>query len=78
MRRAEAEPTEGAQSEVDAAACDEEFLKRVDRAMFARKQADPYRLDDVERAVQEESRLASLTNAYGIDRSSDRGRNQTG
>lgn len=53
-------------------AFDEAFLEGVDRAMSVQKQADPYRLEEVRRAAHEESRLASLTNSYGIDRSSDR------
>jgi hypothetical protein len=55
---------------------DEEFLSQVDRAMLARKQADPSRLEEVRRAVEAESQLANLTDAYGIDRRSDHGRKE--
>ena len=58
------------------ALCDEEFLRQVDRAMLVRKQIDPHRLEEVQRAEMEESRLACLTNAYGIDRLRDRSRTQ--
>ena len=56
---------------------DEAFLREVDRAMSARKRTDPYRLEEVCRTAQEESRIASLTDAYGIDRLSDRGRTRS-
>jgi len=44
-----------------AQALDEEFLLLVDRVMLARKQCDPYRLEQVNRAAAEEARLANLT-----------------
>lgn len=39
---------------------DDEFLRRVDRVMRERKQADPFRLEAVWRATQEEARLRHL------------------
>ena len=39
---------------------DEDFLQRVDRVMRERKQADPFRLEAVWRATQEEARLRHL------------------
>ncbi|WP_440532361.1 hypothetical protein [Variovorax sp. YR566] len=57
---------------------DEEFLNQVDRAMLARKQADPSRLEEVRRAMEIEIQFANLTNAYGIDRRSGRGRKEIG
>ncbi|MDR6522165.1 hypothetical protein EJP69_14360 [Variovorax gossypii] len=72
MRDTEAELASGAQSKLEMVAFDEEFLKRVDRAMLERKQADPYCLQEVGRAAEEESRLAGLTNAHCIDRPIDR------
>ena len=47
-----------------APALDEEFLLLVDRAMLARKQCDPYRLEQVKRATAEEARLANLTGTH--------------
>ncbi len=44
-----------------ASALDEEFLLLVDRVMLTRKQCDPYRLEQVNRAAAEEARLANLT-----------------
>jgi len=38
---------------------DEAFLQRVDRAGLLRKQRDPYRMDQVHRALEEEARLAA-------------------
>jgi hypothetical protein len=43
---------------------DDEFLLLVDRAMLARKQCDPYRLEQVNRAAAEEARLANLTSTH--------------
>ena len=40
---------------------DEEFLLLVDRVMLARKQCDPYQLEQVHRAAAEETRIAHLT-----------------
>lgn len=39
---------------------DDEFLQQVDRVMRERKQADPFRLEAVWRATQEEARLRHL------------------
>jgi hypothetical protein len=39
---------------------DEDFLQRVDRVMRERKQTDPFRLEAVWRATQEEARLRHL------------------
>ena len=47
---------------------DEAFLRRVDRAGLACKQGDPYRLDQVHRALQEEVHLASVNGAMYLDR----------
>lgn len=44
-----------------ASALDEDFLLLVDRVMLARKQCDPYRLEQVHRAAAEEARVANLT-----------------
>lgn len=38
----------------------EEFLRRVDRVMLQRKQADPFRQEEVWRATEEEIRLRHL------------------
>jgi hypothetical protein len=48
---------------------DEEFFHLVDRAGLARKQGDPHRLDEVQRAAQEEARLAHLGGGMREDRS---------
>uniref|UniRef100_UPI00403A73B7 hypothetical protein n=1 Tax=Variovorax sp. BK018 TaxID=3450241 RepID=UPI00403A73B7 len=47
---------------------DEAFLLRVDHAMLMNKRSDPHRLQEVCRAAAEESRLASMTNVYGLER----------
>ena len=47
-----------------APALEEEFLLLVDRAMLAHKQSDPYRLEQVNRAVAEEVQLAKLTGSH--------------
>ena len=47
-----------------ASALDEEFLLLVDRVMLTRKQRDPYRLEQVNRAAAEEARLANLTGSH--------------
>lgn len=47
---------------------DEAFLQRVDRAVLAREQSDPYRLDQVHRALEEEVHLASANGAMYLDR----------
>ena len=39
---------------------DEAFLQRVDRAGLLYKQRDPYRLDQVHRALEEEVQLAAV------------------
>jgi hypothetical protein len=67
-----------AQAPREVIALDEEFFSQVDRAMLARKQADPSRLEEVRRAVETESHIANLTNAYGIDRRSGRNRKEIG
>jgi hypothetical protein len=41
-------------------AIDEEFLRRVDRVMLERKQADPFRREAAWRATEEEIRLRHL------------------
>lgn len=48
---------------------DEAFLRLVDRAGLARKQGDPHRMDQVQRAAQEEARLAHLGGGMRADRS---------
>lgn len=78
MRQVDETRASGAQSQEAEISFDEEFFNQVDRAMLARKQADPSRLEEVRRAVEAESQLANLTNAYGIDRQSDRGRKEIG
>ncbi|MFZ3120391.1 MAG: hypothetical protein WA159_18975 [Variovorax sp.] len=47
---------------------DEAFFSLVDRVGLARKQGDPYRLQEVHRALQEEVRLASVHDATDLDR----------
>lgn len=47
---------------------DEAFLQRVDRAMRMSKQVDPHRMEQAWRATEEESRLANMTDAYGLER----------
>lgn len=47
---------------------DEAFLQRVDRAVLAREQSDPYRLDQVHRALEQEVHLASANGAMYLDR----------
>jgi len=47
---------------------DEEFLRLVDRVDLAHKQGDPYRLDQVHRALQEEVYLAHLGGETRPDR----------
>ena len=47
---------------------DEAFLQSVDRAMYMNKRSDPCRLGAAWRATQEESRLASMTDVYGLER----------
>uniref|UniRef100_C5CKH1 Uncharacterized protein n=1 Tax=Variovorax paradoxus (strain S110) TaxID=543728 RepID=C5CKH1_VARPS len=49
-------------------ALDEAFLQGVDRAMYMNKQSDPFRLKEAWRATQEESRLASMMDVYGLER----------
>ncbi|MNQ76066.1 hypothetical protein D3C85_908860 [compost metagenome] len=78
MRQVDEARASSAQSQEAEILFDEEFLNQVDRAMLARRQADPSRLEEVRRAVEAESQLANLTNAYGIDRRSDRGRKEIG
>ncbi|GER13432.1 hypothetical protein VHAB30_46220 [Variovorax boronicumulans] len=39
---------------------DEAFLERVDRAVLLSKQRDPYRLDQVHRALEQEAYLAAI------------------
>ena len=78
MRQVDEIPASSAQSQEAEIVFDEGFLNQVDRAMLARKQADPSRLEEVRRAVEAESQIANLTNAYGIDRRSDRGRKEIG
>ncbi len=48
---------------------DEAFFRQVDRAGLARKQADPYRLAQIHRALEEEVHLASVNGATYLDRS---------
>ena len=45
-------------------ALDEAFLCLVDRVMLKRKQGDPFRFEQVSRALDEEVRLADLTGAH--------------
>ncbi|MNY37489.1 hypothetical protein D3C86_1720570 [compost metagenome] len=78
MRQVDETRASSGQSQEAEILFDEEFLNQVDRAMLARRQADPSRLEEVRRAVEAESQLANLTNAYGIDRRSDRGRKEIG
>ncbi|MCY1235024.1 hypothetical protein D9M72_476260 [compost metagenome] len=78
MRQVDETRVSSAQSQEAEILFDEEFLNQVDRAMLACRQADPSRLEEVRRAVEAESQLANLTNAYGIDRRSDRGRKEIG
>lgn len=47
----------------DTSALDEEFLVRVDRAMLACKQNDPYRMEQASRAAVEEARLVNMTSS---------------
>ncbi|WP_447774055.1 hypothetical protein [Variovorax boronicumulans] len=47
---------------------DEAFLRRVDRAGLACKQGDPYRLEQVHRALEEEAYLASVNGSMYLDR----------
>jgi len=47
---------------------DEAFLRRVDCAGLARKQGDPYRLDQIHRALEEEVHRASVNGATYLDR----------
>lgn len=47
---------------------DEAFFRRVDHADLARKQGDPYRLEQVHRALEEEAYLASVNGAMYLDR----------
>lgn len=42
---------------------DEAFLERVDRAVLLSKQRDPYRLDQVHRALEKEAHLAAIDTA---------------
>lgn len=51
---------------------DEAFLQRVDRVLLMRKQCDPYRLEEVQRATQQEIQLANLTNECGMEQLSGR------
>ncbi len=39
---------------------DEAFLRRVDQAVLLSKQRDPYRMDQVHRALEQEVRLAAI------------------
>lgn len=48
---------------------DEAFLLQVDRAMLLSKQRDPFRMDQVARAAEEEMRIAHLTAAQDPERS---------
>ena len=64
MRKVDETRASSAQSLAAEVLFDEEFLSQVDRAMLARKQADPSRLEEVRRAVEAESQLANLTDAY--------------
>lgn len=57
-----------AQGQGAALELDEAFLHRVDRAVLAREQGDPYRLDQVHRALEEEVHLASANGAMYLDR----------
>ena len=50
----------GTNSQDEMLTLDEEFLQRVDRVMLQRKQADPFRLEAVWRATEEEARLRQL------------------
>ncbi len=47
---------------------DEEFLRQVDCVLLARKQLDPYQLEQVSRAAEAETRLANSADVYGLDR----------
>lgn len=47
---------------------DEAFFRRVDHADLACKQGDPYRLEQVHRALEEEAYLASVNGAMYLDR----------
>lgn len=47
---------------------DEAFFRRVDCAGLARKQGDPYRLDQIHRALEEEVHRASVNGAMYQDR----------
>lgn len=52
---------------------DEEFLRRVDRVMLQRKQADPFRREEAWRATEEEIRLRHLQlRDEDLDRSKSR------
>ena len=55
---------------------DEDFLERVDRAVLLSKQRDPYRLEQVHRALQQEVHLAAIDKPLG-DRWSRRGTSTT-
>ncbi len=46
---------------------DEAFLQRVDRAVLACKQCDPYRLGQIHRALEEEIHLAGVNDAMYLD-----------
>jgi len=78
VRQVDEARASSAQAPREVIAFDEEFFSQVDRAMLARKQADPSRLEEVRRAVETESQIANLMNAYGIDRRSSRGRKEIG
>lgn len=48
-------------------ALDEAFFLRVDRALLMSKKFDPHRFEEASRAVEEESRRASMTDTYGLE-----------
>ncbi|ATA53138.1 hypothetical protein CKY39_07885 [Variovorax boronicumulans] len=55
-------------------ALDEDFLVRVDRVILACKQSDPHQLEQVRCAAEEETRLAIMTNAHGLEQRRGHGR----
>lgn len=67
MKSVDARQTVG-QGEEQEFVLDEAFLRSVDRAMHTSKQFDPHRLKEAWRAAQEETRLANMTDGYGLDR----------
>lgn len=61
MRRLPNEATApGTSSPNEVLVLDEAFLQRVDRVMLQRKQSDPFQLEAVWRAIEEEARLRHL------------------